>query len=212
VASTSEPFLYDAAYHALELDTNGFSADLRRIGAALWALYRPARVADVGCSIGNVLAGLMAAAVADPTHPPGLVVHAYESPQAIGVFRESPRLPQIPLEAFTAIRMEELTDWHLDPVDLVVCTEVGEHLTPEQGRNLVDNLTCAADRVVWSAALPNVGGIGHINLQPLEYWDAAFEVNHFVLDSQELHNLDAALGIPFGGDVRGRVLRVYRRR
>jgi len=78
--------------------------------------------------------------------------------------------------------------------DLAVCVEVAEHLPPRMARPLVDWLTAAADRVVFSAATPGQGGKGHINLQPPAFWRELFERQGFVrrdvLRAKILHDRD----------------------
>lgn len=78
--------------------------------------------------------------------------------------------------------------------DLAVCVEVAEHLPPRMARPLVEWLTAAADRVVFSAATPGQGGKGHINLQPPAYWRELFERQGFVrrdvLRAKFLHDRD----------------------
>lgn len=59
-------------------------------------------------------------------------------------------------------------------VDLAVCLEVAEHLTQDEGKALVVSLTLLSDVVLFSAAVPEQGGDGHVNEQPPEYWDAEF--------------------------------------
>jgi len=61
------------------------------------------------------------------------------------------------------------------PIDLALCLEVGEHLPPELGNRLVRLLSELSPTVVFSAASPGQGGIGHINEQPKEYWLTRFE-------------------------------------
>ncbi|HUY93620.1 MAG TPA: methyltransferase domain-containing protein [Pirellulales bacterium] len=78
--------------------------------------------------------------------------------------------------------------------DLAVCVEVAEHLPPCMARPLVEWLTTAADRVVFSAAIPGQGGKGHINLQPPAYWTELFERRGFirrdVVRSKIVHDRD----------------------
>ena len=64
--------------------------------------------------------------------------------------------------------------------DLVVCVEVAEHLRPEVSEVLTEALTTAADVVIFSAAVPNQGGHGHINLRPRDYWHSQFSKQGFV--------------------------------
>ncbi|WP_299872727.1 methyltransferase domain-containing protein [uncultured Sulfitobacter sp.] len=59
--------------------------------------------------------------------------------------------------------------------DLAQSLEVGEHLPTAASDALVDSLTAAADRVMFSAAVVGQGGEFHVNEQPLSFWQAKFE-------------------------------------
>ena len=59
--------------------------------------------------------------------------------------------------------------------DLAFCLEVAEHLPPYLGDRLVDFLALRAPVVVFTAAPPGQGGIGHVNEQDKAYWIARFE-------------------------------------
>ena len=63
--------------------------------------------------------------------------------------------------------------------DLAQSLEVGEHLPLEAADALVDSLTAASDRVLFSAAVPGQGGEFHINEQPLSFWQRKFEARGF---------------------------------
>jgi SAM-dependent methyltransferase len=58
--------------------------------------------------------------------------------------------------------------------DLAVCLEVLEHLPPRAGKSLVRQLTEAAPLVLFSAAIPGQGGVGHTNEQWPNYWTSIF--------------------------------------
>jgi len=58
--------------------------------------------------------------------------------------------------------------------DLAYCFEVAEHVPAPLGDRLVQHLASAAPRVVFTAAQPGQGGIGHINEQPRGYWIERF--------------------------------------
>ncbi len=58
--------------------------------------------------------------------------------------------------------------------DLAQSLEVGEHLPATAAATLVDSLTRASDRVLFSAAVKGQGGEFHVNEQPLSYWQALF--------------------------------------
>lgn len=64
----------------------------------------------------------------------------------------------------------------LERADVVLCLEVAEHLSERAGERLVSALcTHAVSAVVFSAAIPGQGGIGHINERWPDYWEAQFE-------------------------------------
>jgi SAM-dependent methyltransferase len=71
--------------------------------------------------------------------------------------------------------------------DLVICLEVGEHLTPTAASKLVASLVAHGDRVLFSAAIPFQGGTHHINEQFVDYW-----VNEFARHGY--HPLDVVRG------------------
>lgn len=58
--------------------------------------------------------------------------------------------------------------------DLAQSLEVGEHLPTSASETLVDSLTRASDRVLFSAAVPGQGGEFHVNEQPLSFWQYLF--------------------------------------
>lgn len=63
--------------------------------------------------------------------------------------------------------------------DLVICLEVAEHLKPSRAKPLVDYLCSLSDYVLFSAAIPNQGGNGHVNEQWQTYWAKLFKENGF---------------------------------
>jgi SAM-dependent methyltransferase len=75
------------------------------------------------------------------------------------------------------------------PFELAYSFEVAEHLPAELGQSLVDVLCSIAPTVVFSAALPGQGGVGHINEQPPEYWHAKFAASNFHHDPSTTHAL-----------------------
>jgi len=63
--------------------------------------------------------------------------------------------------------------------DLAVCIEVGEHLLPESAPVLVRSLIALSDIVVFSAAVPQQGGINHLNEQWPTFWFKIFNQSGF---------------------------------
>jgi hypothetical protein len=63
--------------------------------------------------------------------------------------------------------------------DLAQSLEVGEHLPLSAAETLVDSLTTASDRVLFSAAVKGQGGEFHVNEQPLAFWQELFEARGY---------------------------------
>ena len=59
----------------------------------------------------------------------------------------------------------------LQKADLVICTEVAEHIDARYADRLVALLAAVTTHyLIFSAATPGQGGHDHINEQPIEYW------------------------------------------
>lgn len=55
----------------------------------------------------------------------------------------------------------------------VLCLEVAEHIPEEKADAVVDHIVqslAPGGVLIWSAARPGQGGVGHINCQPRQYW------------------------------------------
>lgn len=64
--------------------------------------------------------------------------------------------------------------------DLAMSLEVAEHLPPDAAEDFVSLLTGLSDFVLFSAAIPDQGGIGHVNEQWPTYWISLFERRGYV--------------------------------
>jgi SAM-dependent methyltransferase len=129
-------------------------------------LLQPSSVIDVGCGLGQWLAvfkksGLKVVGL-DGAHVPKdqLQISSHEFCEVD--FR---RLDQLP----------KLKDF-----DLALSLEVAEHLPPEAADGFVDYLCQLAPHIVFSAAIPNQTGEGHLNEQPPSYWIERFRARGFV--------------------------------
>ena len=80
-----------------------------------------------------------------------------------------------------------------DPARTVLCIEVAEHLPESDATGVVQSVwrnTLPGGHVIWSAARPGQGGVGHINCQPPEYWRERAVHQGFVMRpdlEQDLH-------------------------
>lgn len=62
--------------------------------------------------------------------------------------------------------------------DLVICFEVAEHIDPQYCDDIVKNVSDCVDvggTLIWTAAKPGQGGVGHINCRTKEFWKEKFE-------------------------------------
>lgn len=64
--------------------------------------------------------------------------------------------------------------------DLALCLEVAEHLPADRSAGLVQDLTRAAPRVLFSAAVPGQIGVRHFNERWPSFWDQLFAEQGFV--------------------------------
>lgn len=82
--------------------------------------------------------------------------------------------------------------WSDEQADLVLCLEVAEHLPENVSDQVVEACVDALDHhgiLIWTAAIPGQGGVGHINCQPKEYWEAKFKQNNMT----RLHQLEGEM-------------------
>ena len=94
-------------------------------------------------------------------------------------------LPEVDKHIKSRIRILDVSvPFFVDNVfDLVICTEVAEHLPVEAADTLINNIFNHAGRdVFFSAATPGQGGHHHLNEQPHEYWIEKFKDRGFAVD------------------------------
>ncbi|RAP38807.1 hypothetical protein DID80_02210 [Candidatus Marinamargulisbacteria bacterium SCGC AAA071-K20] len=79
--------------------------------------------------------------------------------------------------------MTKKLDSHFDigkQFDLVQCLEVAEHIPTQASSIIVENLVRHGKVILFSAAVPGQGGIGHINEQPLAFWFSIFNKHNYI--------------------------------
>ena len=153
---SGEKRLYDAKFYQ-ELEQTRDSA--RQILPILIELLHPASVVDVGCGEGHWLSVAQELGIAD----------------ILGIEGEwiSKANPAIPRDK---IRVHDLTSPLVlgRSFDLALALEVAEHLPAAKAKEFVKGLCDAADRVLFSAAVPGQGGRNHVNEQWPQYWADLF--------------------------------------
>ena len=133
-------------YYEIECEEGPFA---KRLAEWIADTLNPATALDIGCG-------------------PGIYVTAMREHgiEAIGIDPDE-RIKGKP--HLTQQSMFDLTE----TADVVVCLEVAEHL-PEADADAVAASVARAvadgGKLIWSAAKPGQGGVGHINCQPKDYW------------------------------------------
>lgn len=65
--------------------------------------------------------------------------------------------------------------------DLAISVEVAEHIDSVYENTFIENICNSSDIILFSAALPEQGGTGHINERPCSYWNSKFDALGYVL-------------------------------
>lgn len=130
-------------------------------------LLHPKSVSDFGCGKGQFLNAFKNAGVS--------TVHGYDGPWA-----KEPSQENLDEQEFTCVNFEQATQIHPQKSDIALSLEVAEHLSATSARDFIHLLCEASDAVLFSAALPFQGGQGHINEQPLSYWNSLFKAQDYV--------------------------------
>ena len=154
--------LYDGGFYARHRDHSIESA--RIVAPLVMRLAAIGSVIDVGCGVGGWLRAFSENGVATLRGLDGNYVDRSQL--------------YIPSESFAEIDLQQ--PLHLEGrYDLAVCLEVAEHLDPPAGAELVRALTDVAPLILFSAAVPGQGGIGHVNEQWPAYWRRLFDQHGF---------------------------------
>jgi SAM-dependent methyltransferase len=135
----------------------------RRILQALPPGLARASVADIGCGTGTWLATALATGSQSS--------FGMEGDWVTPAMLDDPRIHFVPHDLelpFTAPR-----------VDLAMSLEVAEHLSPERAPGFVADLVALAPAILFSAAIPGQGGVGHRNEQWQSFWAGLFSTHGY---------------------------------
>jgi len=153
--------LYPPDFYADRRLHTGYAA--RRLLAALPAALPRASVADLGCGTGTWLAAALASGAQ--------VAFGVEGDWVTPAMLDDPRI------ALTAHDLEQ--PFAGPRVDLALSLEVAEHLSPARAPGFVADLVALAPAVLFSAAIPGQGGVGHRNEQWQSWWAGQFAAHGY---------------------------------
>jgi SAM-dependent methyltransferase len=148
--------IYPAEFYA-DRRAHTAHAAARVLGALPPGLPRR-RIADVGCGTGTWLAAALDAG--------SETAYGLEGDWVQPAMLDDPRID------FRAANLEQ--PFELPPADLVLSLEVAEHLSPGRAPGFVADLTASAPAILFSAAIPGQGGVGHLNERWHSFWARLF--------------------------------------
>jgi SAM-dependent methyltransferase len=145
----------------------------------LLAWARPESVLDLGCGNGYILSAIAEQGVQ--------VQGADASPAVLRFLDEAIR------DRVSILDLSQPQD--LGRFDLVISTEVAEHLPKRSSRAFVENVARhSRQHVFFTAAQPGQWGDGHINCQPQGYWIELFAEHGLEHDAESSARLAADAG------------------
>jgi SAM-dependent methyltransferase len=148
-------------------------SDAQKVARVLEKKYSPDSIVDFGCAIGQHL---------ELFHKEGKEVAGLEG---------NPDALEYALVPKSKIKIIDLRDVYKpsQKFDLAICIEVAEHIAEKHANKLVNSLSKAADKIVFTAATPGQGGTHHVNEQPRDYWISKFESVGFRYQKNEVELL-----------------------
>lgn len=150
---------YGGGFYTSRRGMTLFSA--RRILGVLYELFPFASVADFGCGSGTW---------------PSVALEDFGVSRALGF--EGPWMTQKELDhkniEFRPHDLEQRVEVQ-QTVDLAISLEVAEHLSEQRASSFIGDLCAASPCVLFGAAIPGQGGVGHINEQWPSYWAKLFK-------------------------------------
>jgi len=155
---------YDGDFHRVTADMNKASACA--VVHELARLLPISSVADFGCGQGMWLSTWQQGGVAE--------IVGIDGPHV------DPATLEISADGFRCMDLSEPIDLGRR-FDLVQSLEVAEHLPRASAEDFVDSLIRHSDLVLFSAAPPGQGGVGHINEQPYSWWARRFVARGYTL-------------------------------
>lgn len=121
-------------------------------------IYRPRSVVDVGCGEGWFASQFLADGV-----------------PAVGLDIERPTGSPLSPEQFVEHDLSQGVIPMNVTADMALCLEVAEHLPAGRAEGLVSDLCESSPVIVFSAAIPDQGGHGHVNERWQSYWAGLFD-------------------------------------
>lgn len=163
----SQVFHYNSSYFAKQI----FDCDYLSIAEAIVQQYNPESVIEFGCGNGNISRALASIGVTV------FALDGYADPD----FHEFSNITFVKADFNDTEALGKQLKSMNKKFDVAVSLEVAEHLDPSVSDAFIDCITSVSDVVIFSAAVLEQGGDGHINCRPREYWHDQFTLKDFIV-------------------------------
>jgi SAM-dependent methyltransferase len=163
--------VYDKRFYEEHIERKTAYYELARL---IFRQFQPRSVIDFGCGNGYLLHFLA---------QKGVAVSGVEGSRAALEFIEEDIRDRVLIHDLT-----QVIDTGLH--DLVISTEVAEHIPKKASATFVRNLGRGASRrIIFTAAKPGQWGDGHINCQPKDFWIELFASCGWIHDQNATEGL-----------------------
>jgi hypothetical protein len=177
VGIATPDIIYGFGDRWLRLVSKTSTEEAHAVADVLYEEYEPDSVIDFGCGLGRYLTGFQAHDV---------------TVQGVEGYSEARDHVEIPTDALTIRDLREPLELD-DGYELALCIETAEHIPSRFADTLVETVTAAAPRVVFTAAPPGNRGTHHVNEAPREYWIEKFQSNGFSYAAEETARLQESI-------------------
>jgi len=195
---------YDAEYYNHHCGSIPYDRDhphwlrfFSNIADQIIGRLHPRRVLDVGCAKGFLVECL---------RDRGVDAYGFD----VSEFAINEVRPDMQRYCWVATLAEPLSEKY----DLITCIEVLEHVSEEEGREAIRNMTSHSDEVLFSSTATDFTEPTHVNVRPLIEWLRVFADFSFVPDAEfdaSFIALHAVLFRRSAGPVSDEFLRVFAR-
>jgi SAM-dependent methyltransferase len=153
---------YNASFY--QGQSAGSIKSARYVLDLLFKIYRPDSIVDVGCGAGSWLAA----------------AEEFGVTKLFGIDGEWVSKDQLMSQAIQFENVDfEVSTASFPRAELAISVEVAEHISEKNSDNFIALFCESADTLIFSAAIPRQGGLGHINEQPQSYWRKKIEARGF---------------------------------
>jgi SAM-dependent methyltransferase len=136
-----------------------------QMAQSIVATFHPQSAVDIGCGSGALLVALRKLGVR----------------RLLGIDAAEAGLDMAQARGLDTRKLDLATDTLLYSAcyDIAISMETAEHLPASAADRYIELLCSLAPIVIFTAAHPGQGGIGHLNEQPPEYWIGYFKAHGF---------------------------------